>query len=131
MYTQLVLGERALWTPLHLLSSYLPRLDQKIVLELMLQDLSRKLLSTRFDKDNDISVVVDGKEAIGGVAAIVSGFIGDNEYLEGQLIDWLTGTSTSYAPQTLQARRAMILILAAKEGKLCCQYFIMPFLTLP
>lgn len=63
-------------------------------------------------------MVVHAKEHVGGVAAVISGLIGDDEYLEAQLIEWLTTTSNSYATQALESRRALILVLSAKEGKL-------------
>lgn len=112
---QLLLGEKALWTPLRLLCSYLPRLNQKTVLELMLQDMSQRFLSTSGAKEDEPKLVINGKDAVGGVASIISGFIGDNEYLEAQLMDWLTSTSSAH---TLETRRAMILVLSSKEGKL-------------
>ncbi len=117
IYTQLLLGEKALWTPLRLLSSYLPRIYQKMILELMLQDLSKKFLAPSLEKEDNSKLIMDGKEAVGGVASIISGFIGDNEYLEAQLIEWLTKTSGSYAANTVEARRAFVLVLSAKEGK--------------
>jgi hypothetical protein len=116
---QLLLGEKALWTPLRQLSSHLPRLNQKTILEVMLQDMSKKYMLTTWDEENDSKLVVNGKEAVGGVASIITGFIGDNEYLESQLVDWLTGSAGSYIAQTLEARRAMILVLSAKEGTFC------------
>ena len=85
---------------------------------LVLHDMSRKFFATHQGKVEGSEVVVNGKEAVGGVAAVVSGLIGDNEYLEAQLIEWLTTTSNSYATQTLESRRALILVLSAKEGKL-------------
>ncbi|KAF7510899.1 hypothetical protein GJ744_005729 [Endocarpon pusillum] len=115
LYMQLLLGEKALWTPLRLLCGYLPRLNQKTVLEIMLQDMSQKFLSTSRDKEDGAKLVINGRDAVGGVASIISGFISDNEYLEAQLIDWLTNTSSAH---TLETRRAMILVLSSKEGKL-------------
>jgi hypothetical protein len=106
-----------LWTPLRLLSGHLPRLDQKTFLEVMLQDMSKKFLATRWNADTGSTLAVNGKEAVGGVAAIVSGVIGDSEYLEAQLIDWLTSPSSSYAAHILETRRALILTLSTKEGK--------------
>jgi hypothetical protein len=88
-----------------------------MVMELMLQDMSKKFLITRSAKDDDAKLVVSGKEAVGGVASILSGFIGDNEYLEAQLVEWLTTTPSSYTADTLETKRAMILVLSAKEGK--------------
>ena len=89
-----------------------------MVLEVMLHDMSNKFLATQWNEETGLKVLLNGREAVGGVAAIISGFIGDNEYLEAQLIDWLTNTSSSYATQTLESRRALILVLSAKEGKL-------------
>jgi hypothetical protein len=119
LYTHLLLGEKALWTPLRLLSSYLPRLNQKMVLQLMLDDMSKKFLSTSWEKEigKDSKLVINDKEAVGCVASIISGFIGDSEYLETQMIEWLTSSSSSYTAQTLGTRRAMVLVLATREGK--------------
>jgi hypothetical protein len=114
---QLLLGERALWTPLRLLSSYLPRLNQKTILELILQDMSKKFLSTISDNGYGSKLIVNERVAVGGVASIISGFIGDDEYLEGRLVEWLTSTSGSYIANSLETRRAIVLVLAAKEGK--------------
>jgi hypothetical protein len=121
IYTQLLLGDKALWTSLRLLSGYLPRLDQKMVLDIMLHDMSKKFLATRWGKGNEVNLAVDGKEAVGGVASVISGFIVDNEYLEAQLLDWLTSASSSYASNTCETRRAMILVLSAKESKSCSE----------
>lgn len=118
IYTQLLLGEKALWPPLHLLSNHLPRLNQKMILELMLQDMSKKFLSAESEREHDLSLGIGGKEAVGGVASMISGFVGDNEYLEEQLMEWLTSTSGPYAAQSLETKRAMILVFCAREGKL-------------
>jgi len=90
-----------------------------MVLELMLDDMSKKFLSTSWEKEKgkDSRLVINDKEAVGGVASIISGFIGDSEYLEAQMIEWLTSTSSSYTAQTLDTRRAMVLVLSAREGK--------------
>lgn len=88
-------------------------------MDVMLQDMSKKFLSTIWDKENESKLVINGKDAVGGVASIVSGFIGDNEYLEAQLIEWLTSTSSVSSAHTTETRRAMILVLSTKEGKFC------------
>jgi hypothetical protein len=90
-----------------------------MVLELMLDDMSKRFLSTSWDNDKgkDSKLVINDKEAVGGVASIISGFIGDSEYLEAQMIEWLTSTSSSYTAPTLETRRAMVLVLSAREGK--------------
>lgn len=87
-------------------------------MDLMLLDMSRRFLPTRYDTENGTRLIHECKDAVGGVAAILSGFIRDHEYLETQLMDWLTSTSAPNAAQTLEARRAMILALSTKEGKL-------------
>jgi hypothetical protein len=124
LYSQLLLGGKALWTPLRLLSSYLPRLNQKMILELILQDLSKKYLSTTLGKEHDPERVNDSKEAVGGVSAIVAGYVGDDEYLKAQLIAWLTTTLGPYTAQNLETRRAMILVFSGKEGKFLCEIYI-------
>jgi hypothetical protein len=90
-----------------------------MVLELMLDDMSKKFLSTSWEKEKgeDRKLVINDKEAVGGVASIIAGFIGDSQYLEAQMIECLTSTSTSYTAQTLETRRAMVLVLSAREGK--------------
>jgi hypothetical protein len=100
-----------------LLSSYLPRLNQKTILEVILQDMSKKILSTISDNGHGSKLSVNERVAVGGFASIISGFIGDDEYLEGQLVEWLTSTSGSYIANNLETRRAIVLVLAAKEGK--------------
>lgn len=127
IYTQLLLGEKALWTPLRLLSNHLPRLNQKMILELMLQDVSKKFLSAESEREHDPNLGIGGKEAVAGVASIISGFVGDNEYLEEQLMEWLASTSGSYTTNTLESRRAMILVLCSKEGKLYFQPLFISF----
>lgn len=127
IYTHLLLGEKALWTPLRLLSNNLPRLNQKTILELMLQDMSKKFLSAELQREHDLYLGISGKEAVGGVASIISGFIGDDEYLEEQLIEWLTSTSGTYTAHTLESRRAMILVLCSKEGSSYFQLLLIGF----
>lgn len=129
LYSQLLLGDRALWTPLRSLCSCLPRLDQKVMLELILEDLSKKFLTTNSGYEDNSRLVIDGRGAVGGVASIISGFIGDNGYLETQLQEWLTSASGTYTPHTLETRRAMILVLSAKEGKLHSQIVLPEVLT--
>lgn len=87
----------------------------------MLQDISQKFLSTIRDKQADPELNINGKDGVGGVASIISGFVGDNEYLEAQVIEWLTNTSSAH---TLETRRAMILVLSSKEGKSCFQVWL-------
>jgi hypothetical protein len=100
-----------------------------MILEVMLHDMSKKFLATQWDKENGSKNLVNGDEAVGGVASIISGFIGNNEYLEAQLIEWLTSTSSSYAAQTLESRRALVLVLSAKERELQVQILFTSPLT--
>ena len=71
MYMTLLLGQKALWTPLNQLLSNSSRLDQRTFLYTMVRNLSRKYLSVDPSSNNE--------KNIGGVAAILSGIVQVNQ----------------------------------------------------
>lgn len=106
-----------MWTVLHSLNSGLPRMSQASFLRLMLQSLSSKHLHMVSDPP------YENKLAVGAVASIISHLINDNTlpqeniYLQEQMIEWLTNTSSPRAVKDLETRRALIVVLAQNEGK--------------
>ena len=56
-------------------------------------------------------------KAIRGVAAMISGLVKDNLYLEECLIEWLTTTNSNASALPLGIRRAGMAVLAVDESK--------------
>lgn len=129
MYGKLLFGKKALWTPLRLLSNHLPRLHQKMVLEVMLNDASKNFLAFHHTGNGEAELSGQVSKTVGGVAAMMAGFIYDNDYLEEQLVEWLSSTSSPFAGTSLETCRAAILFLSAKEGRAICSRFFLTKIT--
>ena len=112
-YSSLLLGRRALWTPLHQLIKGLSSHDQKAVFDCVLEDLSRVHLK-------DISASpgnVGASRAIAGAAALVHGLLSNNEFLTDCVIEWVSTPSGGQAARVMGMRRALIVLLAQSNGE--------------
>ena len=89
-----------------MISNHLPRTEQKSFFFTLLRCLSNSYLNK-----GDI-------HAIAGVAAIISGLLQENQYLETCLVEWLTTTNGDVVMLGLEMRRAAFAVLAKNEGKL-------------
>lgn len=118
LYKQLLFGAKAYWTPLHQLMNNVSDHDQRMIIDAILNDVTR----TYFNHAGQEPVASDEqrmKKAIAGVAALVSNLISHNQALQGYAIDWVT-TSNTYAAGNVFTRRAMIALLADTQGLLDC-----------
>ena len=118
LYLTLLLGSKALWTPLiQLLEAFSPP-EQRSFFDAMLRDLTRKYLRSGVTVESLQLNGLESDSAIGGVAAIVSGMVGASKVLDEHLTIWLTSTSGDYATLGLDTRRAVIATLALRKGKI-------------
>jgi hypothetical protein len=118
LYTSLLLGKRALWTPMHNLMESLPSYDQKAIFDTVLRDLARRFLQPGGEAVRDKESLMRSASTVSGVAAMVKGLTQNNALLEEHVVYWLTSTSGEYAGLGLDARRAVIATLATSQGKL-------------
>ncbi|KIW23226.1 uncharacterized protein PV07_11443 [Cladophialophora immunda] len=118
LYNSLLLGKRALWTPMHMLIHGLSAYDQKVLFDTILRDLARRFFESGADTVGPKELLVTRTSAVGGVAAMINGLVQNNPLLEAHVIHWLTSTNGEYAGVGLNARRAVIATLAASQGKL-------------
>ncbi|KIW65690.1 hypothetical protein PV04_07923 [Phialophora macrospora] len=118
LYTSLLLGKRALWTPMHNLINSLPSYDQKAIFDTVLRDLARRFLQTGVEGVRDKESLMRSAPAVSGVAAMVKGLAQNNALLEDHVVYWLTNTSGEYAGLGLDARRAVIATLATSQDQL-------------
>ncbi|KAK5087899.1 telomere binding protein [Lithohypha guttulata] len=116
VYTSLLLGPIALWSPLHQLIRNLPTHDQKVVFNCILNDLVRThAMKSQHLASNTVDVPT--MRTIAGVAGLVYGLTSHNEYLLECAIDWVS--SAGGAPsRSSSMRRALIVVLAQSQGKL-------------
>lgn len=115
IYRSLLLGTKALWTPLHLLLNGLPRLDQRSFLHSLLRSVSTHHLDANGKVDGKASIFAE--RSIRGVAAVLAGVMKDNLYLEECLSKWLMDTSGEASVLPLGTRRAAVAVFAADESK--------------
>ena len=116
IYTSLLLGQEALWSPLHRLIQELPSHDQKVVFDCVLGDLSR----TYFDSSQHLSASTTDPtttRAIAGSATLINGLTSHNEYLLECAVDWISVSSSS-SSRGYGMRRALIAVLAQSQGLL-------------
>ena len=118
LYSTLLFGSRALWTPLRQLIQALTSSEQRAFFDSMLRDLTRKYLRTGVSIDSMPLNGLESDSAIGGVAAIVTGLIEGNTALDEHLVQWLTSTNGEYATLGLDTRRAVIATLALRKGRM-------------
>ncbi|OCT49313.1 hypothetical protein CLCR_04526 [Cladophialophora carrionii] len=118
LYTSLLLGNRALWTPMHKLMETLSSYDQKAIFDTILRDLARKFLQTGGEAVQDKESLMRNASTVSGVAAMVKGLTQNNVLLEEHVVYWLTSTSGEYAGLGLDTRRAVIATLATSQDKL-------------
>ena len=111
LYRALIFDTKAMWTPLRLMLAQLPRLDQASFFKSMLRTLAREYLDRNVDSPSKTSA------AIAGVAGIVKEMVSNNQYLEGQLLNWLTANTSELGGLSLDARRALIATLALHQGQ--------------
>ena len=116
IYTSLLLGGRALWTPLQTLLQKLTPQEQRTCFDLILRDLARKYLRNTPGGVEGIDDL-ETQTSIGGVAALVTGLIQHNKILSDHITEWLTSTTGDYANFGLVTRRALIATLALKQGR--------------
>ncbi|OAG39425.1 hypothetical protein AYO21_06441 [Fonsecaea monophora] len=118
LYNSLLLGKRALWTPMHMLVQGLPNYDQKVLFDTVLRDLARRSFGSGASILEPKELLIMNTSIVGGVAALISGLVQHNPILEAHVIHWLTSTNGEYAGLGLDARRAVIATLAARQSKL-------------
>ncbi|EXJ57111.1 hypothetical protein A1O7_07455 [Cladophialophora yegresii CBS 114405] len=118
LYTSLLLGKRALWTPMHNLIKTLPSYDQKAIFDTILRDLARKFLQTGGEAVGDKESLMRNASTVSGVAAMVKGLTQNSALLEEHIVHWLTSTSGEYAGLGLDTRRAVIATLGTSKDKL-------------
>ena len=111
------MGRKSLWTSLSLLIENLPRLEQKTFFCTMLRTLSRTYLKSNPTMTYDDISRGREDEAISGVAALVSGVVTNNTYLEECLMSWLTASNFDATALEIRPQRAVIAVLALSEGK--------------
>lgn len=114
IYTSLLLGPTALWSPLHRLAKDLPTHDQKAVFDCILNDLSRSYFENSQHLPPSSTDSTTAK-AIAGSAALIHGMTSHNEYLLECAIDWVSTSSGSHS-RSLGMRRALIAVLAQSQG---------------
>jgi len=114
LYSSLLLGDKALWTPLHQLLQTLSHYEQKAFFDAVLRDLSQKYL----DAGGAVaSLNAENQPMIRGVAALVTGMTQNNSVLEEHLVQWISNATGESARFGLQTRRAVIATLAQSQGK--------------
>ncbi|OAP63536.1 hypothetical protein AYL99_02763 [Fonsecaea erecta] len=118
LYNSLLLGKRALWTPMHILIQGLPAYDQKVLFDTILRDLARRFFENGADIVGPKELLETNSSTIGGVAAMINGLVRNNPLLEAHVTNWLTSTNGEYAGLGLNTRRAVIATLAASQDKL-------------
>ncbi|ETI25851.1 hypothetical protein G647_02628 [Cladophialophora carrionii CBS 160.54] len=118
LYTSLLLGNRALWTPMHKLMETLSSYDQRAIFDTILRDLARKFLQTGGEAVRDRESLMRNASTVSGVAAMVKGLTQNNVLLEEHVVYWLTSTSGEYAGLGLDTRRAVTATLATSQDKL-------------
>lgn len=115
IYKSLLLGQHALWTPLHNLIKNLAARDQKKFFECVLGDLSRTYFSAAQPGSILVTDMTTAK-AISGAAALINGLVTQNDYLTECAVDWVTSSSGTSRGSGL--RRALIAVLAQSQGLL-------------
>jgi hypothetical protein len=115
LYTSLLFGEKALWTPLHILLQNMSTHDQKVMFDIVLRDAARRFLRVGNDIP-DNAALTQNALPIAGVAALVKGLIQGNAFLEAHVVQWLTNTSGEYSGLGLETRRAVMATLATSQG---------------
>ncbi len=88
--------------------------EKKLYLYSLLRILSRHHLSSTVKNDTNGQAVI--KKPLGGVAALIAGFVQGNLQLEDALVDWLAGTSADSVSQSHEAHRAVITALSSNRG---------------
>jgi hypothetical protein len=127
LYHSLLLGNRALWTPLKLLLEGMSPQEQRLYFDSMLRDLSRKYLR----RDSGVGLEDDDKphvkHNIEGVAAMLAALVQNNAVLDEHLMQWLISATGDYASIGLDTRRAVIATFALRNGRYSTG--VMAFLT--
>ncbi|KAJ9615701.1 telomere binding protein [Cladophialophora chaetospira] len=118
LYTGLLLGNKALWTPMHTLMQNLSAYDQKTIFDTILRDLARKFLQSGPEVVRDKGSLMGNRASVSGVAAMITGLVQSNVLLEAHVVHWLTSTNGEYTGMGLEARRAVIATLATSQAKL-------------
>ncbi|KAK5957378.1 telomere binding protein [Knufia fluminis] len=114
IYTSLLLGPTALWSPLHRLVANLPSHDQKVVFDCILNDLSRSYFKNSQHLPPSTTDPTTAR-AIAGSAALVNSMTSQNEYLLECAIDWVSTSSGSHSRGS-GMRRALIAVLTQSQG---------------
>lgn len=118
LYDSLLLGTRALWTPLQQLLQGLSDREQRIFFDGLLLDIVRKYLRTASLQEQYHQNGLDTDESISGVAAMIAGLVQGNKVMEDHIENWLTSTTGDYASLGLDTRRAVVATLGLRQGRL-------------
>ncbi|KAK5022118.1 telomere binding protein [Exophiala sideris] len=117
LYSSLLLGDRALWTVMHILLQGVSPYDQKSLFDAILRDLARRYLRSNVDVQEKQALLAN-VSTVGGVAAMLNGLVQSNTVLRAHLIHWLTATEREYAGLGLDARRAVMATVAQDQDQL-------------
>ncbi|KIV85837.1 hypothetical protein, variant [Exophiala sideris] len=117
LYSSLLLGDRALWTVMHILLQGVSPYDQKSLFDAILRDLARRYLRSNVDVQEKEALLAN-VSTVGGVAAMINGLVQSNTVLRAHLTHWLTVTEREYAGLGLDARRAVMATVAQDQDQL-------------
>ena len=118
LYIGLLFGSKALWPQMRALFNGLRLLhDRRMFLDVLLRDLTNRYLLSR-SQSKDSEFTIENREVVGGVAAILAGLIENREEYIEYLTEFLVSSKQGGSMECCEIKRAMLAILAAKEGKL-------------
>lgn len=120
LYTSLLLGSRALWTPLSRLLKGLPSYDQKIVFDGILRDTSSTFFGTMNQEALYDGTDPSAAKAVSGVAALISGLVSNNELLMDHVVELIAAPGNTQASAGIGAKRALIVFLSQYQSRSYC-----------